>query len=160
MAAQCDKIIQSHKPYMTSKGYVMEYHPDHPRADKNGYVFAHIAAYESYTGILVPKGYSVHHINGKKTDNDPKNLVMLSVGEHSALHNKMRKYSDETKKKISDKAKERLSDPTKHPLYLHLDIEAIKKDRAAGLSVSQICQKYGISKFTYYARTTGYRRKR
>ena len=35
-----------HRPYMTNKGYVMEYHPNHPRADKKGYVFAHIVAYE------------------------------------------------------------------------------------------------------------------
>lgn len=148
-----------HLPYMTNKGYVMEYHPDHPRADKKGYVFAHIVAYEKYTGIRVPKGFAVHHINGIKTDNEPKNLIMLSVGEHSVLHNKMRKHSEETKKKISARAKARLSVPSNHPKFLPLDIEAIKSDRASGLSVSNICKKYGISQYTYYTRITGYRRK-
>ncbi len=148
-----------HPPYMTNKGYVMEYHPDHPRADKKGYVFAHIVAYEKHTGTKVPKGFAVHHINGIKTDNEPKNLIMLSVGEHSILHNKMRKHSEETKKKISARVKERLSVPSNHPKFLPLDIEAIKSDRTLGLTVSEICKKYGISKSTYYARITGYRRK-
>lgn len=149
-----------HQPYMTNKGYVMEYHPDHHRADKKGYVFAHIVAYERHTGTRVTKGFAVHHINGNKTDNNPENLIMLSVGDHSILHNKMRKHSEETKAKISAKAKARLSDPTKHPLYIQLDIDAIKTDRTSGLSVSEVCKKHGISQYTYYTRVTGYRRKK
>lgn len=149
-----------HPPYLTNKGYVMEYHPGHPRADKKGYVFAHIVAYEKHTGTKVPTGFAIHHVNGIKTDNNPENLIMLSVGEHSILHNKMRKHSEETKSKISAKAKARLSDPSKHPLFIPLDIEAIKKDRSAGMKVSEICQKYGISEYTYYKRITGYRRKK
>ena len=149
-----------HQPYMTKKGYVMEYHPDNPRSDKRGYVFAHIIAYEKHTGTKVPKGFAVHHINGIKTDNRPENLIMLSVGEHSTLHNKMRKHSEETKAKISMMAKTRLSVPSNHPRFLPLDIEAIKTDRTAGLTVLEICNKYGISKSTYYTRITGYRRKK
>jgi hypothetical protein len=137
----------------------MEYHPDHPRADKRGYVFAHIVAYENHTGTRVPEGFAVHHINGNKTDNEPENLIMLTVGEHSILHNKMRKLSEETKSKISAKAKVRLNDPSRHPLYISLDIDAIKSDRASGLTVKQICRKYGISRYTYYTRITDYRRK-
>lgn len=148
-----------HQPYLTNKGYVMEYHPDHPRADKKGYVFAHIVAYERHTGTRVPKGFAVHHVNGIKTDNKPENLIVLTVGEHSILHNKMRKLSEKTKAKISAKAKARLSDPSKHPLYISLDIDAIKRDRTAGLSVAEICKKYGICQYTYYTRVKGYRRK-
>jgi hypothetical protein len=145
---------------MTNKGYVMEYHPDHPRADKKGFVFAHIVAYEKHTGTRVPEGFVVHHINGVKTDNEPKNLIMMSAGEHTTHHNKMRRLSEETKAKISSKTKMRMSDPSNHPSFLPLDIEAIKADRASGLSVKQVCQKHGICKSTYYARITGYRRKK
>ena len=149
-----------HRPYMNRGGYVLEYHPEHPRADKRGYVFAHIVAYERHTNTMVPKGFVVHHINGCKTDNEPKNLIMLSVGEHSTLHNKMRKHSEATKAKMSAKAKARLSDPSRHPLYIPLDINAIKADRTSGLSVPEICKKYGISQYTYYTRIKGYRRKK
>lgn len=147
-----------HRPYMTNKGYVMEYHPDHPRADKKGYVFAHIVAYEKHTGTSVPEGYVVHHINGLKTDNSPRNLTMLRREEHTALHHIGRKRSKETKTKLSVWAKTRLSDPTNHPKFIPLDIEAIKKDRAEGMEVKDICKKYGISKYTYYKRLTGYMR--
>lgn len=149
-----------HRPYITNDGYVMEYHPNHPRADKRGYVFAHIVAYESHTGERVPEGYVVHHINGIKTDNYPKNLVMLTREEHTILHHVGKKRSKETKAKLSSWAKERLSDPSKHPMFKPLDIEAIKKDRASGMDVKAICKKYGISKYTYYKRITGYRRKK
>lgn len=149
-----------HKPYKTRQGYVMEYHPDHPRADKRGFVFAHIIAYEKFKGTRVPDGYVIHHINGLKADNRPENLAMLSVGEHTAMHNILRKPTAETKKKISIKTKERLKDPMNHPRYLPLDIDAINSDRALGMSVKQICQKHGISRYTYYSRITGYRRKK
>lgn len=149
-----------HKPYMNRKGYAMEYLPDHPRADKRGLVLAHIIAYEKHTGTRVPEGYVIHHINGVKTDNRPENLTMLTVSEHTILHNRVRKYSAETKLKLSHKAKERLKDPTNHPLYLSLDIDAVKADRIAGMSVKDICQKYGFCKATYYTRITGYRRKK
>jgi hypothetical protein len=149
-----------HQPYITSNGYVVEYHPQHPRADKKGYVFAHIVEYEKHTGARVPEHCVVHHINGIKTDNRPQNLVMMTRKEHVVFHHTGQKRSAETKGKISRWAKERLTDPSNHPRYLPLDIEAIKADRASGLEVKEICRKYGISKYTYYTRITGYRRKK
>jgi hypothetical protein len=145
---------------MTNKGYIVEYHPDHPRSDKRGFVFAHIVAFEKYTGITVPEGYVVHHVNGKKTDNSPQNLVMMTREDHTILHHKGKKRCEETKKKISVRAKSRLSDPSRHPLFIPLDIEAIKRERAEGMGVSRICKKYGISRYTYYTRVMGYRRKK
>lgn len=147
------------KPYKTRKGYLVEYHPGHHHADNRGRVFAHIVAYENHTGVTVPDGYVVHHINGIKTDNRPENLMMMTSSEHTAMHNSMRKLSDETKAKMTAKAKERLSNPSNHPCYLSLDVEAIKADRLSGLTVKQICEKYNICKNTYYSRTEGYRRK-
>ena len=152
--------MATHQPYMSKNGYIMEYHPDHPRSDKGGYVFAHIVAYEQYTGTTVPTECVVHHINGIKTDNSPQNLIMLTRKEHTILHHTGKKRSDETKYKQSVWAKTRLSDPSRHPLFIPLDIDAIKKDRTEGMTVKEICNKYGISKYTYYTRTTGYRRKK
>jgi hypothetical protein len=152
--------MATRQPYMNKNGYILEYHPDHPRSDGYGYVFAHIVAYERYTGTTVPVECVVHHINGTKTDNSPQNLVMMTRRDHTILHHTGQKRSKETKANLSAWAKARLSDPTRHPQYLHLDIDAIKADRVSGLSVKQICQKYGISKYTYYTRTTNYRRKK
>jgi hypothetical protein len=149
-----------HQPYTNRSGYVLEYHPYHPRCDKSGYVFAHIVAYEKHTGITVPDGYVVHHINGKKNDNSPENLLMMTRKEHTMFHHVGKKRSVETKQKLSSWAKDRLSVPSRHPRFKTLDIEAIKKDRTEGMEVMDICKKYGISKYTYYKRITGYRRKK
>jgi hypothetical protein len=149
-----------HQPHLTGSGYVEEYHPEHHRANKKGYALAHIVVYEKYYNIKVPEGYVVHHINCIKSDNRPENLAMMTREAHTILHHVGKKRSAETKEKLSRWAKERLSDPTNHPLYLELDEEAIKQDRASGLEVKEICRKYGISKYTYYTRITGYRRKK
>ena len=149
-----------HSPYTNKKGYVLEYHPEHPRSDSSGYVLAHIVAYEKYTGTTIPDGYVIHHINGTRNDNSPQNLVMMTRKEHTILHHTGQKRSKETKQKLSTWARDRLSDPSRHPMFIPLDIEAIKKDRTDGMKVKDICKKYGISKYTYYKRLTGYRRKK
>ena len=152
--------MESKRPYKTSKGYVMEYCPDHPRADKRGYVFSHIVAYENHIGTRVPEGYAVHHINGIKTDNDPSNLTMMPHGEHTILHHLGRKASKETREKISARSKERLSIPSNHPRFRPLDVESMKADRASGMTVKEVCQKYGICRATYYDKITNYRREK
>ena len=152
--------IYPHKEKLQSAdGYVLIYMPEHPRSRKNR-VQEHIVVWEAANKRPVPNGYVIHHINGIKTDNRIDNLCLMSRKEHIILHNKLRKHSEETKSKLSIKAKERLRNPTKHPLYLSLDIDAINADRAAGMSVKNICQKYGICKYTYYTRITDYRRKK
>lgn len=73
---------------LTPKGYRQILQKGHHRADKNGYVMEHIIVFERETGIEVPKGCSIHHINGDKTDNRIENLCMMTNGAHTALHNR------------------------------------------------------------------------
>lgn len=68
-----------------SRGYKLIYRPDHPRANKAGYVFEHILVWEKTHGKPVPKGWIVHHLNGIKSDNRPENLVAMPKGAHSSL---------------------------------------------------------------------------
>lgn len=49
---------------------------------------------------LGPKEY-VHHKNGGRSDDRPKNLELMSAGDHNRLHKKGTKHRTETKKKIS-----------------------------------------------------------
>lgn len=137
----------------TKKGYVLLLIPGHHRAEKTGYVFEHIVVWENANHSLLKDGYCVHHKNGVKDDNRPENLIALTLGEHSALHNKTRVLSEETKAKISIKAKERLMNKENHPFFKKaLNIQDVENEIASGLTVLDACNKFGISKSTFYKR--------
>jgi len=57
----------------------------------------------------IPSGYGVHHLDGNKLNNDPKNLLLLDSGTHSILHHTGLKYTDATKAKMSASHKRRRS---------------------------------------------------
>lgn len=88
-------------------GYRLVLMPSHPRADSIGYVFEHIVVFEQATGISVPKGCCIHHLNGIKDDNRIENLCLMSHGAHTAMHHLGTKRSEETKRKISERMKKR-----------------------------------------------------
>ena len=68
-----------------SKGYILIYDPTHHRANKNRYVYEHIKVWEEANGKILPNGWQVHHINGKKADNRPNNLFALPIKNHNKL---------------------------------------------------------------------------
>lgn len=67
------------------------------RISENGYwVFTcgpnkgrcvHTVIMEEHIGRHIRKGECVHHINGNRTDNRIENLQLLTIGEHTKLHN-------------------------------------------------------------------------
>lgn len=73
---------------VTPKGYVQVFAPEHHRADVAGYVMEHILVFEEATGITIPIGCDIHHINGNKQDNSINNLCLLTHAAHTTLHNK------------------------------------------------------------------------
>jgi hypothetical protein len=73
---------------INAQGYVVLYTPDHPRADKDGYVQEHRLVLEKKLGRFLEPDEISHHINGVKDDNREDNLLLMSWGEHSALHHK------------------------------------------------------------------------
>ncbi|MBX9624048.1 MAG: HNH endonuclease [Gemmataceae bacterium] len=50
----------------------------------------HRAVYERFYGPI-PDGWHVHHVNGRRDDNDPWNLRALSPGDHRRLHDALRR---------------------------------------------------------------------
>lgn len=45
----------------------------------------HRLIYEEVYGPI-PKGYTIHHIDGDKTNNNPSNLMLLTKSNHHKLH--------------------------------------------------------------------------
>ena len=73
----------------TDNGYLVVRREGHHRANKNGYVYEHIAVAEEAFGRLLKDNEVVHHINGIKTDNRPENLRIMSRGKHLNMHLRM-----------------------------------------------------------------------
>lgn len=71
-------------------GYVRALQPDHPLANREGYVPEHRLRAEKALGKLLPAGVIVHHINEITTDNRNTNLVICREDYHRLLHMRMR----------------------------------------------------------------------
>lgn len=78
-----------------SNGYVEIYAPAHPNANVRKYVYEHQLVMEQHIGRPLRPGEVVHHIDGDKTNNDIKNLMLLSNEDHAKLHMYLRKIKKE-----------------------------------------------------------------
>lgn len=82
-------------------GYYRVFAPDHPYADRDGYVLEHrlvaensLRSNEPGSAFLIALGERlylspdavVHHIDGDRLNNDCANLRVMSRGDHTALH--------------------------------------------------------------------------
>jgi hypothetical protein len=81
---------------VTTHGYIKVYLPEHPRADKGGYIPEHHFVMEKHIGRLLYRSSSgghntqndeiVHHIDGDKKNNKIDNLQLMTHSEHMRLH--------------------------------------------------------------------------
>jgi hypothetical protein len=70
---------------LTTRGYVEVWKPNHPMAQKSGYMMEHRLVMAEHLGRTLAKSEAVHHVNGDKTDNRIENLELLSVTDHNRL---------------------------------------------------------------------------
>ena len=68
-----------------TKGYVLVYVPDHPRATNRGYVYEHRYVVEQNLGRYLKRDEHVHHRNGKRWDNRLENLELMHASDHAKL---------------------------------------------------------------------------
>jgi len=69
-----------------SKGYIRILCPDHPNADKSGYVYEHIFVVSNDLGRGLERGEQVHHRDNNPKNNELKNLQIVSPSEHRLIH--------------------------------------------------------------------------
>jgi len=78
---------------LVHRGYVYIYASGHHLANRDGYVAEHRLVMEAKLGRPLQRGEVVHHINGIKNDNRPKNLIVMAHGAHSTMHAPKRVYN-------------------------------------------------------------------
>lgn len=74
-----------------SKGYVRVFNPEHPFADKSGYVKRATLVLEEKLGRFLGEGMLAHHKNEIKEDDSPENLEEFAHGKHTKLHWRLRR---------------------------------------------------------------------
>jgi glutaredoxin-related protein len=74
-------------------GYVRVYCPMHPKANTWGYVYEHRLIVEGMIGRYLEKDEHIHHVNGKRWDNRPENLRLMTSSDHSKLTQSQNKNS-------------------------------------------------------------------
>jgi len=75
-----------------AKGYIYIYMPEHPTANKKGYIREHRLIMEKHLGRLLQPEELVHHINGIPDDNRIENLMLLIGNKgHLGWHKKQRR---------------------------------------------------------------------
>ena len=69
-------------------GYRLIYMPDHPNAQKDGYILEHRYVMSTYLGRPLKEDEHVHHKDGNKLNNCISNLELVTRSEHTKLHNR------------------------------------------------------------------------
>lgn len=64
--------------------------PDHPGADRHGYVMEHRLVMERHIGRFLVVDEVVHHIDGNSANNTIHNLQLMLKTEHDSLHSRRR----------------------------------------------------------------------
>jgi hypothetical protein len=67
-------------------GYALIQQPDHPHANRHGYVLEHRLVMEKMIGRFLEPQEVVHHRNKNKQDNSPANLQLFSENSEHLKH--------------------------------------------------------------------------
>ena len=75
------------KKWLSTRGYVFVYCPEHPKSNNLGFVQEHRLIIENHLKRKLNEKEQIHHINEKRDDNRLENLQLFSSGgKHTKLH--------------------------------------------------------------------------
>lgn len=103
----------------------------------------HRVVAEQKIGRKLTRYEVVHHIDGDKLNNDPDNLEVMTLSEHSRRHQTGRRMSMETRRKLSAALTGRIN-PSR-PLSRE-QVYTVLSMTAAGVSSRKIAAALGIAR--------------
>lgn len=84
-------------------GYIWIYAPKHPFANNHKYVLEHRLVMEKILGRYLQPNEIVHHINERKDDNRPENLMVFSsIRDHTKYHVYLKKMKAGVRNECND----------------------------------------------------------
>lgn len=86
---QAKKAKQRDERSSFGNGYFYLRFPEHPNANKSGYVAEHIVVATQERGRPLNSGEIVHHIDLNKHNNSPSNLAITDKTTHANWHNQL-----------------------------------------------------------------------
>jgi hypothetical protein len=116
----------------TEAGYVYLWRPQHPQADKMGYVHRARIIAEGKCGRLLMPDEVAHHLNGIKNDDAPANIVVMTRSEHQTLH-----ASDPLRRRAKGESSGRAT-------LTEIDVMKIRAMRNNGATYREIGSTFGI----------------
>lgn len=105
--------------------------------------YVHRLVMEKTIGRPLSRNEVVHHKDGDIRNNDPENLTVMSLSEHTARHNASRVLSAETKEKIAEKHRGRPN--LKKRTYSDKRINEIISAVNNGISCYRIAKDLGMT---------------
>lgn len=78
------------RKHINQKGYVMIKYPEHPHANKQGYIQEHRLVYEQWLGTPLDRDEVIHHMDGNKQNNSRDNLMLMLKKDHDRLNYELR----------------------------------------------------------------------
>jgi len=93
-------------------GYIRIYKPEHPAANKVGYIYEHRLVMEQKIGRLLKPGEIVDHIDRNRSNNHPDNLRLQSsrsahVKDHFSARDELAKANQEIERLSNELAEAR-----------------------------------------------------
>lgn len=102
LCSHCAETQKEKKHWTFTQGYVAIYRPEHPFASSAGYILEHRLVMEGKIGRYLLRCETVHHINGKKTDNRAENLELWTKDHGAGIRVKdlIRLYKTEIEEEL------------------------------------------------------------